>query len=159
MSNSIIMSDVYNINKKQTYMNIWIFWYIYIYHMLSLSQCAIFHHDDKYSNFWYIVPASSCIHTWHIILYWFEMMLMVIDGQCEYLNHVHVSNGNCIFIYLYVCSFVSICMFMYVCLYVCMYVCMYVCIYVCMYVCMYVCIYVCMYVCMYACMYVCMTAM
>ena len=58
---------------------------------------------------------------------------------------------------MYVCVCMYVCMGMYVrmCVCVCMYVCMYVRMYVCTYVCMY--IYVCMHVrmCMYVCTYVC----
>ena len=47
---------------------------------------------------------------------------------------------------VYVCMYVCMCVFVYVCVYVCMYVFVYMCMYVCMYVCVCVCVYVCMYV-------------
>jgi len=45
----------------------------------------------------------------------------------------------CVCMY-YVCMYVRVCIFLYVCMYVCMYVCVCVFLYVCMYVCVYVCI-------------------
>jgi len=78
-----------------------------------------------------------------------------------YVCIVCVCMYTCVYVYMYVCACMYICMYC-VCMYTCMYICMhYVCTYVCMYVlCMCVCMYV-MYsvyecICMYGvCMYVC----
>jgi hypothetical protein len=49
------------------------------------------------------------------------------------------------------CTYIYMCVCMYVCLFVCLFVCMFVCTYVCMYGCKHVCMYICMFVCMYVC--------
>ena len=75
--------------------------------------------------------------------------VVYIDIEClERSGHIWIYTylSNCLFIYISI----------YVRTYVCMYVCMYGWMYVCMYVCTYVCMCVCMSVCMYAIMYVCM---
>ena len=66
--------------------------------------------------------------------------------------HVYVCM---IYVGMFVCTYVHMCVPVYVCMYVCTYVYMFAHMYVRVYVCMYVCMYVRMYVCMYVCMCVC----
>ena len=79
----------------------------------------------------------------------------------QYINLFCVGDYNfsckCKLYSVYVCCVHVFCIVSILCIYVRMYVCTYVCMYVCVYVRMYVCTYVCMYVCVYVRMYVCIS--
>ena len=64
-----------------------------------------------------------------------------------YTHDIHM----CIYIYIYVFPYLSVCVHMYVCLCAHMHVCRYAYMYVCMYACVNVCIYVCVCVCVCVC--------
>ena len=114
----------------------------------SLSVSCTVH--LRFSGF--LLAARACLLLWHTYLRMYKCALWPSGINCTMYVCIYVCIDGWMYIRTYV--YMCICICMYVC--VCMYACIYVGICVCMYVCTYVCVCVCMYVCTYVCMYVCM---
>ena len=85
-------------------------------------------------------------------VWWHPKNIPHIHLGCSESDILLIRNDMCV-LCMYVCAYVSICIYMYMCsVYMCTCICMcYVCVYVCMYECVYLC--TCVYVCLYV--YVC----